>query len=168
MTAQALIHLYPRAWRDRYGEEFVAAVGNAPLHVQQVVDIVSGAIDAWLSSDVRRATDAAGGARKGGTTMSAFSFVCRDSRLRYTTRDALAGAGVMLLIVVALSALDRAARRNGFPVTGQMLHAVATPASLLLSMPLWLLKGQPWKAQVAIVGVTLGLVVAASYAATLI
>lgn len=168
MTAHGLIRLYPRAWRDRYGEEFIAAVGNAPLHVQQVVDIVSGAIDAWLSSDVRRATVAAGDARKGGTTMSSFSFVCRESRVRYTTRDALIGSGVMLLIVAVLVALGIAARRNGFPVTGEMLKAVATPASLLLSMPLWLLKGQPWKAQVAIVGAALGLLVAASFVARLI
>lgn len=168
MTAQGLIRLYPRAWRDRYGEEFVAAVGNAPLHVQQVVDIVSGAIDAWFSSDVRHATVAASGARKGGTTMSSFSFVCRDSRVRYTTRDALIGAGVMLLIVVVVTALGIAARRNGFPATGEMLKAVATPGSILLSMPLWILKGQPWKAQVVVIGVALSLVVAASYAAILL
>jgi len=168
MTAARLIRLYPRAWRDRYAEEFIAAVGNAPLHVQQVVDIVSGAIDAWLSSDVRRATIAAGGARKGGTTMSSFSFVCRESRVRYTTRDALTGSGAMLVIVTVLVALGIAARRNGFPLTGEMLKAIATPASLLLSMPLWLLKGQPWKAQVTIVGAALSLVVGASYLATLI
>ena len=168
MTAQGLMRLYPRAWRDRYGEEFVAAVGNAPLHVQQVVDIVSGAIDAWFSSDVRRATIASGVAQEGGKAMTSFAFVCRDSRVRYTTRDALVGAGVMLLIVLALSALGIAARRNGCPVMAEMLNAVATPASILLSMPLWLLKGQPWKAQVVVVGLMLGLVVAASYVATLI
>ena len=168
MTVQQLVRLYPRAWQARYGEEFVEMVGNNRLRVQQVVDIVSGAIDAWLSSDVRRATVATGGVRKGGTSMSSFSFVCRESRVRYTTRDALTGSGVMLLIVTVLAALGIAARRNGFPVTGEMLKAVATPASLLLSMPLWLLKGQPWKAQVAIVGAALSLVVAASYVATLI
>lgn len=168
MTAQGLIRLYPRAWRDRYGDEFVAAVGNAPLHVQQIVDIISGAIDAWFSSDVRRATVAGSGARKGGTTMSSFSFVCRDSRVRYTTRDALIGSGVMLLIVVVVTALGIAARRNGFPATGEMLKAVATPGAILLSMPLWMLKGQPWKAQVVVIGGMLSLVVAASYVAILI
>jgi hypothetical protein len=168
MTAARLIRLYPRPWRDRYGDEFLAAVGNAPLRVQQVVDIVSGAIDAWLSSDVRRATVSTGSARKGGTMMSSVPFVCRESRVRYTTRDALIGSGVMLLLVAVLVALGIAARRNGLPVTGEMLKAVATPASLLLSMPLWLLKGQPWKAQATILGAALSLLVAASYVATLI
>ena len=46
MTASQLLPLYPRAWRDRYGEEFLATVGNGALHVQPIVDIVAGAIDA--------------------------------------------------------------------------------------------------------------------------
>ncbi len=54
-TAEGLLRLYPRAWRDRYGEEFLATVGDDALHVQQMIDIVMGAIDAWLSLDVRRA-----------------------------------------------------------------------------------------------------------------
>ena len=53
---ERLLRLYPRAWRERYGEEFLATVGHGALHVQQVIDIVAGAIDAWLSADVRRAT----------------------------------------------------------------------------------------------------------------
>jgi uncharacterized oligopeptide transporter (OPT) family protein len=35
-------------------------------------------------------------------------------------------------------------------------------------MPFWLLKGQPWKAQVVLVGGTVGLLVVITYIATLI
>lgn len=66
MTSDRLLRLYPRAWRERYGEEFVATVGKGRLHVQQVIDIVSGAIDAWLSAEVRNATRVAGAAATGG------------------------------------------------------------------------------------------------------
>jgi hypothetical protein len=167
MTAERLVRLYPPAWRDRYAEEFVAAVGSGPLHVQQIVDIVSGAIDAWLSSDVRRATVAAAGVRKGGRGMDSYSFVCSDSKLRYTQRDAWIGAGVLILVVVVFSALDIAARRSGLPATGDILKTLAFPGAVALSMPLWLLKGQPWKAQVVVIGVTLGLVFLARYVASL-
>ena len=56
MTANRLLQLYPRAWRERYGDEFLALVGDRPLGVTQIIDIVSAAIDAHLSSDVRAMT----------------------------------------------------------------------------------------------------------------
>ena len=56
MRPETLLRLYPRAWRERYGEEFLATIGPEALGPQQVIDMVSGAIDAWLSADVRRAT----------------------------------------------------------------------------------------------------------------
>ena len=154
MTAERLVRLYPPAWRDRYAEEFVAAVGSGPLHVQQIVDIVSGAIDAWLSSDVRRATVAAAGVRKGGRGMDSYSFVCSDSKLRYTQRDAWIGAGVLILVVVVFSALDIAARRSGLPratvlgsiVLDQLVNAVGLFVGIaalpfVLEMPGWLHSG---------------------------
>jgi hypothetical protein len=168
VTVQQLVRLYPRAWQARYGEEFVEMVGNNRLRVQQVVDIVSGAIDAWLSSDVRRATVATGGAREGGRVMSVHSLVCASSKARYTTRDALIGSIVMVLATLTFLVISIAARRTGFPASGEMLKGVAFPLSLLLSMPFWILKGQPWKAQVVIVGGTVGLLVVISYVATLI
>ena len=54
MTADRLIRLYPRAWRHRYGAEFLEMIGSDALHAQQVIDIAMGAVDAWLSADVRR------------------------------------------------------------------------------------------------------------------
>lgn len=167
MTVQQLVRLYPRAWQARYGEEFVEMVGNNRLRVQQVVDIVSGAIDAWLSSDVRRATVATGG-REGGTVMSVQSLVCASSRARYTTRDALIGSVVMVLASLAFLVVGIVARRTGFPASGEALKGMAFPVSLLLSMPFWILKGQPWKAQVVLIGGTVGLLVVISYVATLI
>lgn len=48
-AAECLLRLYPRAWRERYGDELLALVGRGALRPQEVIDIVSGAIDAWLS-----------------------------------------------------------------------------------------------------------------------
>jgi len=167
-AADRLLRLYPRAWRDRYGDEFLATVGPARLSVQQVVDIVSGAIDAWLSADVRRATATVQVASSGGRpTMLQTLIACEQRSARYTKRDSLIGAGVMIGVTLVFTIAGTAARRGGWPVTGDVLMNVAFMGSLTLSMPFWLMKGQPWKAQAVIVGTTLILLVASAYLASI-
>jgi hypothetical protein len=166
-AAERLLHLYPRAWRQRYGEEFLATAGSEALSLQQMIDIVSGAIDAWLSADVRRATKAYRVAPSGGDPMTLRSIVvCEGINRRYTTRDSLIGAGVMLGATLVLVVVGVAARRGGWPVTGEFLTSLAFPVSLTLSMPFWVMKGQPWKAQAVIVGATLAFLVAIGFLAS--
>lgn len=43
-----LLHLYPRAWRERYEDEFVALLEARPPDVRDRIDILRGAIDARL------------------------------------------------------------------------------------------------------------------------
>jgi hypothetical protein len=159
MQAERLLLLYPRGWRDRYGDEFLATVGDGPLTLQQAIDIVSAAIDAWLSADVRRATMVSPAAHAGGLSMVVKSaLVCHPTKeMRFTTRDSLVGSAVMIGATLCLTILGIAARRSGWPATAEALTSVAFPASLTLSMPFWLMKGEPWKAQLVIVGGTLAL-----------
>ena len=49
MTARSLlIRCYPARWRDRYGDEFEALLGDRPLGPFDVADILLGALDAQL------------------------------------------------------------------------------------------------------------------------
>ncbi len=80
---------------------------------------------------------------------------CELRSNRYTKRDALIGAGVMIGASLLFSTAGIAAKRAGWPTTADILLAMAFPGSWMLSMPFWLLKGQPWKAQMVIVGTTL-------------
>ena len=164
MKPGTLLRLYPRAWRERYGEEFLAALDEGPLHWQQVVDIVSGAIDARLSADVRAAT--AGSRRAdGGGAMTLKSLMACDSRqARFTTRDSLVGAGAMIVFSVLLGIIGVFARRGGAPLTADALAQLGFPVSLTLSMPFWLMKGQPWKAQAVVIGTTLVLLAGIAWA----
>ena len=156
--ADRLVRLFPRAWRERYGEEFVAMAGPGPLGLQQMIDIVSGAIDAWLSADVRDATRAWREAPSGGgPMMKSMTTVCARSGFRYTTRDGLVGAAVMLVGTALFALLGIALRRQGWSFAGETLTNIAFTASLTLSMPFWLMKGQSRKAQIVIVAGTLGL-----------
>ena len=167
MRVEPLLRLYPRAWRERYEEEFVAMLGPRALSAQQVIDVVFGAVDAWLSADVRRASQALGPVSSGEPHMTLRSMmVCDQSKLRMSTRDGLMGAGVMLAGSALGSWLGITAQRAGWPLTGDILLNLAFTGSLMLSMPFWLMKGQPWKAQAAIIGGTLVVLAAISAVAS--
>jgi hypothetical protein len=43
-----LVRLYPRAWRDRYEDEFMALLAERPLSAGDIVDTLRGAVDAHL------------------------------------------------------------------------------------------------------------------------
>lgn len=165
--AAGLLRLYPRAWRERYGEEFLATAGNGALRPQVVFDIVLGAIDAWLSADIRDATRAYRVATNGGgLPMLKSMMTCGSASSRMTTRDGLVGASVILVTTLLFSAVGIAAKRAGWPVTGEILKSLAFTGPIVISMPFWVMKGQPWKAQAVIMGGTLLILVAASWIAT--
>jgi len=174
MTAGRLLRLYPPAWRARYGEEFLATVGDGPLGARTVYDIVTVAIDAWLSADVRNATRAfspASGsgqpaANGGGMAMLKTMLHCDRTRSSVTPRDGLIGAGIMLAMNFLLAGGGILLHRSGWPATGEALKSLAFPVSFTVSMPWWLMKGTPWRAQGFIIGVTLLILIAATWIAT--
>ena len=175
-TAERLLRLYPPAWRARYGEEFLATAGEGPLSARNVFDIVTVAIDAWLSSDVRNATRAPLRADRmsvaptpathgGGIPMLKTMLKCGRTT-GVTPRDGLIGAGILLAVNLSFVGVGMLLRRSGWPETGQALLSLAFPASFTISMPWWLMKGTPWKAQAVIVAGTLLILIALTWVAT--
>lgn len=49
MDRRLLLKLYPRGWRSRYAEEFLAVLDEIPLTPRAIVDVVAGAVDARMS-----------------------------------------------------------------------------------------------------------------------
>jgi len=47
-----LVRLYPRAWRGRYEDEFVAMLEQGPVSIRDLFDVALGAVDAWLRPQV--------------------------------------------------------------------------------------------------------------------
>ena len=88
--------------------------------------------------------------------------VCERNQQRYTTRDGAIGAAIMITGSALFAVLGTALGWNGFQSAGEMVLNMSFPASLTLSMPFWLMKHQPWKAQVVLVGGTLGILAAIS------
>lgn len=89
--------------------------------------------------------------------------ICDRTPMRYTVRDGIIAAAVMLAATTILTTLGIAARRSGWPATGAALKDFSFLASLTLSMPFWITKGQPWKAQAVIVGGSLAFLVAIAW-----
>ena len=82
--------------------------------LQQMIDIVMGAIDAWLSLDVRRAAKSYSTAsNEGGSTLLKSMMACERGNFRVSIRDGLIGAGVMIvgsLILVGFALRQRSGR----------------------------------------------------------
>jgi hypothetical protein len=161
MTANGLLRLYPRAWQERYGGELLDTVGENRLTFQQVIDITMGAIDAWVSADVRRSTasgsapsDRSATPQKGRIAMFNARVLCRSSRTRVTVRDQITSAIVMLAATALLSAAGIWLNRSGYQDAGKAVKGVAFPLALMVSMPFGILKGQPWRAQAVLIGGT--------------
>jgi hypothetical protein len=156
MTAKSWLRLYPRAWRERYGEEFVALLDANPPTIWSAIDLVSGALDARLSFASRQSRHTAD---EGAIVINALKRSCARRSFPFTVRDGLIGAGVFVLATALFAGLGTVLRQQGRADLAQYVHAMSLFASLTVSMPFTFLKGQPWRAQVAIVGGTMAILV---------
>lgn len=157
MRATTLLRLYPREWRERYGEEFAELLGPEPLRLQQLIDITAGAIDAWLSADVRGVTRAT--AHNTGGTMVQSVSICDRNQTRYTTRDGMIGAAIMLIGTAIFAAIGTYLVRTGNKPLGEAILQNGYLVAMTLSMPFWLTKGQSKRAQIVMSGVVTSILV---------
>ena len=108
-----LLKLYPPRWRRRYGQELKELVAAQPFSIAAVIDIIAGAIDAWiypqLSTGHRATPDTKGEAAMVAKMMQ---LKCAGYGPKVTTADALKGAGVTLGGTVVTLLLVRSARQQ--------------------------------------------------------
>jgi len=148
MKPETLLRLYPRAWRERYGEEFLDACGAGPLTMQQVIDIVGGAIDARFEPQTHVRQH-----QPEGVTMSAILHKLHHApKANYTTTDALKAAAFIVVTSFVLVMAASACQRNGLAAIGHFLRAFASPAALVLSSHFTFLKGQSRTTKAVITG----------------
>lgn len=150
MSPQSLLRLYPRTWREHYGEEFLEACGHEPLTMQQVIDIVGGAIDARFAPQIHLA---ASGQSTGGTHMSAtLKHACANRGANYTTQDGLKAAAFIVGGSFMLIYGSRLAKQNELPEVAQFLRSAAVTVPMLLSSLFTFMKGQSPIANLIIIG----------------
>jgi len=164
MTADRLLQLYPRAWRERYGSEFLDLVGPGDLRVKQVLDISMGAVDAWLSADVRRMADddSISTNHRGEAMLAALKSSC-GTKFTMTPWETFIGTSLMLGGTLAMVAAGFGLKKAGYAGPSEFIMNL----SFLIPMVLWshytYLRKQSWRVQAAITGGSLFILVAIGY-----
>jgi hypothetical protein len=141
----ALLRLYPRAWRRRYGAEMDAMLAGERLTLRTLVDVLAGAIDARIKPQVRTTDQRP---IQGVTTMTKTA-AC--SPIGTTTADQWRSAAWMVggsLVLTAIGILLKL--RIGPNAFSEGLVYAAFPASLMLSSECTYLKRYSGAARMAL------------------
>ena len=142
-----LLKLYPRRWRQRYGREFTELMAGQRFSMATVVDVVAGAIDAWIYP--QSSTAKTSGARGEATVMTGIlKLRCAGAGAPVTPADnrkaaVLTVAGTLLLTLLWMWGL-RVYPDNPY------LFSIGTVSFIppyLLSMRYTTLKGRPDRVQ---------------------
>lgn len=108
-----LLRLYPRRWRERYGEELEEILARERHTPRLVLDVLAGALDAWLHPLVpSRPVPTKAGAAGGVATIGGVAFRCAGSVA--LTRAEAHKAIMALLGVTIVLPLAAVAVRDAF------------------------------------------------------
>jgi len=136
-----LLKLYPPGWRRRYGHELVELVGAQRFSIGLVVDVIAGAIDAWIHPQMSAVVPA----QSGGDTMLAkmMRFRCAGYGPHVTPSDQWKSVGVVLglTVVLTLGWMWLHVRIGDNPYT-DALSMMPVMTALLVSMRYTYLKGR--------------------------
>ena len=86
--------------------------------------------------------------------------ICSRNHTRDTKRDGLIGGAVMIVATALFALLGIALKRSGHDEAAEAVVANSYLVAMNISMPFWLMKGQPWKAQAAVIGGTTAILIA--------
>lgn len=128
-VTSALIRLYPRAWRQRYGQEMRELLAAQKPTLRTFADLVAGAVDARLNPQGTPA-NRAGSKQGAGHMVKAFRCAPEGVSMSDQWRSAawlVGGSVVLMLIGVALKL------QIGSNSLSEGLMYAAFPASLMLS-----------------------------------
>ena len=152
MKAVALLRLYPRRWRERYGDELADLLGDRPLTVRGFFDLISGAVDAHVTT---------------GETMPKFlESACRPQGAKHDIADGLRAAAAMIGGTLLMSGLGILASRGGWHEVADGLKSLAFPLSLVIMSDMLYLRNQSRVARWLISGGTTVMLVLITLVAT--
>jgi hypothetical protein len=149
-----LLTLYPPRWRRRYGGEVRALLGAQPFSLHAVIDLIAGAIDAWLEPQkISNQQDE----RQEGMTMigTMMKLGCAGSGGRVTREDARKSAAVNLGGTLFLTAIWMALHiRLGDRNYVNAFSALVFLVPYLFSLHYTSLKGRSLRTQSIFIGGT--------------
>jgi hypothetical protein len=156
-----LIRLYPPAWRRRYGRELAEMLAAQPMSFRTGVDLVAGAVDAWLnpqSSTAVTTTDAKGA---GAMLPKMLQLRSGGHGPDVTVADSIKAAAVTIGGTLALVAvLTGATKLYGKNPYFESLLAMGWLVPFLFSQHYTYLKGHPARVQAVLIGAPAVIVIA--------
>jgi hypothetical protein len=164
--SRALLRLYPRAWRERYGEEMSLMLAAQPASLRLAVDLVAGAIDARVNPQFAAPLRSVP-PQRGERTMTGLFAYCRPSDI--TIAEHLRAAGWLLgaTLVMTAGTIGLKAWLGETPMV-EALEAAVFPVAVALSMRANYLKRYSRAAAWTIIGGTIVLVLAITLGAALL
>lgn len=155
------LKLYPREWRERYGDELAALIGDRRLSLADSIDLIAGAIDARFANKANEAKEA-----NGAIMPSILRTACQTRNDPQTIADGLRAAAVMVVASLAIVGLGAIAERLGWPQTARGIKDVSFPVSLALMSHFLYLRKQSPTAKWIITGGTLTILTILAVVAT--
>jgi hypothetical protein len=148
-----VLALYPPRWRRRYGDELRALIGSQPFSLHAVIDLMAGAIDAWLEPQKIPVQPAPAGRGEGVTMIGTMmKFGCASGG-RVSREDAWKSAAVSLGGTLLLTALWLTLRvRPGGRSYVDAFSAMAFLVPYLFSLRYTSLKGRSLRTQSIFIG----------------
>lgn len=149
-----LLHLYPRAWRRRYGDEVADLLAGRAFSLRTSVDLVAGAIDVWLHpSETLVAARMVQSKEEENTMLTRIARLGCGLSDEVSTIDQWKSAGIMIGGTIILTLAWMAARRRmGDNPYVDALSVMPFLIPLLFSMRYTYLKGRPAAVQVVFIG----------------
>jgi hypothetical protein len=149
-----LLALYPPRWRRRYGDELRALIGSQPFTLHAVIDLIAGAIDAWLEPQkipLQPETRPEGGVTMIGTMMK---LGCAGSGGRVAPEDMRKSLAINLGGTLLLTAIwmTMHIRRIGDRTYVDTFSAMAYLVPYLISLRYTSLKGRSLRTQSIFIG----------------
>ena len=152
MKGAWLLRLYPRPWRDRYGDEMAAMLADIRLTPTAIIDLIAGAIDARITPQNIPGQHSAVPTEKEKVMLRSMLKACTTGP-QLTKQDQWIGAGVMLGLTLVFSGIyvwaSNEFRGNDLV---DAFGIMTFPAAMLLSSPFTYMKGRSRASQIVMIG----------------
>jgi hypothetical protein len=148
-----LVRLYPPRWRQRYGRELEEWLEAEPASFRTAIDLIAGAVDAWINPQPSTAATAAD--PKGDAMVpKMLKLRCAGYGTDYTRGDALKAAGITiggtLVLVLVIKAVLARYGENAYL---ESMLAVGWLLPFLFSQRYTDLKGRSGRVQAVFLGI---------------
>ena len=152
-----LVRLYPAAWRQRYGQEFASVLESQRPSVGLIVDVLGGAVDAWLHPQIRNPQQEVTGGE--ATMTNEMIMRCTAGGPKLSQRDQVVGSATMMIgaLVMATAYVVLTWLYHSRPAV-QALGYMAVPGMFQLYANTAYLRRRPISTQIVITGGTLAFI----------